>query len=317
MPEVVEVCLTALYLNQELRNKKIVNIKILGGRYSRHPLKGLPDFKNNLPLTINKIDSKGKFMWFELSNSKNNYYILNTFGLEGMWGFNKKKHSHIIFEIKNNKEIVKLYFTDSRNFGTIEMTPNKKILEKKLNSLGPDFLKENFSKEEFYNRIKNNIKTKDGKILLNRANKKIVKVLMDQSKNGIGSGLGNYLSAEILYCAKISPHKKLLEFYKNKYLAYDLAICIKKILKFVYLTAEIGYLEHLDPKIDKFINNLRKKIRDDKNYKYNFHPDIKIKNNAKFKFIVYRQKKDPFGNKVKQEKIIPSRTTYWVPNIQK
>ena len=40
MPEVVEVCLTALWLNSTLNGMKLKQINILGGRYSRHPLKG-------------------------------------------------------------------------------------------------------------------------------------------------------------------------------------------------------------------------------------------------------------------------------------
>ena len=48
-----------------------------------------------------------------------------------------------------------------------------------------------------------------------------------------------------------------------------------------------------------------------------YHPDIKLKDKT-FKFLVYRQKLDPNGNKIKAEKINGSdRTTYWVPTVQK
>jgi len=46
-----------------------------------------------------------------------------------------------------------------------------------------------------------------------------------------------------------------------------------------------------------------------------YHPDIKIKN-KEFEFKVYRQKYDEYNNKVKAEKIINGRTTYWVPKLQ-
>ena len=82
MPEVVEVCLTALWLNEKLSNKKLTKVTILGGRYSRHPLIGLDFINKYQPFTINKIDSKGKLLWFELTDQKNkHYYILNRFGL--------------------------------------------------------------------------------------------------------------------------------------------------------------------------------------------------------------------------------------------
>ena len=35
------------------------------------------------------------------------------------------------------------------------------------------------------------------------------------NKNGIGSGIGNYLAPEILYRAKISPHTKIINIYNN------------------------------------------------------------------------------------------------------
>ena len=321
MPEVVEVALTSQYLNHKLKNKIITGIDIIGGRYSRHPLKGLADFKNNLPLIIDKVESKGKFMWFELHNKKKDYYIMNTYGLEGEWGFEKKTHSNILFKIKHNTKdrVYNLYFTDSRNFGTLEMTSNKNKLDNKLDSLGPDFLKTSFTNQEFENRIKDYLittTTQNGKISTIRANRKIIKVLMDQkATSGLGCGLGNYLAVEILYKSKISPHKTIGDIYNNKALINKLSKSIKYVTKLAYMTANVGYLAHLDNKLDKWVKKIREKINKDKYNKYHYHRDIDLKN-AKFKFNVYRQKTDPKGYKVKSDKIIPGRTTYWVPKVQ-
>ena len=152
MPEVVEITLTALFLNSQLAGKKITKINVLDGRYSRHPLPGLKSIKAALPLKVVKVDSKGKFMWFELKDDNNKtYYILNTFGLEGMWDFDDKKHNNVAFEISDGKT---LYFNDSRNFGTLVATSQKKLLKNKLDNLGPDLLKEDFTDDEFHDRIK-------------------------------------------------------------------------------------------------------------------------------------------------------------------
>jgi formamidopyrimidine-DNA glycosylase len=314
MPEVVEVCYTAIYLNDKLKDSKITNIKILGGRYSRHPMRGLNYFKQNLPMKVKKVDSKGKFLWFELyGKSNNDFYILNRFGLEGGWGFTKQNHSGVEFTIKDkNNKIKKLYFTDMRNFGTIEMTSRRSDLDKELNMLGPDFLKTSFTEKEFYGRIENYILNKKGEIIKSRGDKEIIKVLMDQKSNlALGSGLGNYLAVEALYRAKISPYKKVKNIYEDRKLSNKLSKAIKYVVKLSYRTATIGYFTNLDQNwIKKFRSNI-----DEKN-KYNFHPNIKI-GNAKFKFNVYRQKTDPKGNKVKGDKIINGRTTYWTPSIQK
>nr|QBK88454.1 MAG: formamidopyrimidine-DNA glycosylase [Mimivirus LCMiAC01] len=317
MPEIVECLITALFLHHKFKNKQITKIKILSGRYKKTPIKGLSGFKKNLPLTIKKIDSKGKFIWFSLYNQDNDYYIMNTLGLTGSWTLTKKKHSRISFTIKKNDRTYKLYYTDPRNFGTIKMTTNKKMLDDKLISLGPDFLKTSFTKQEFFNRIEKYIHKKNGTISLPRANRHIIKVLMDQkASGGLGSGIGSYLAVEILYHAKISPLKKMKYIYRDKKLAYQLAKSIKYIIKLAYITADIGYMAHLDNTMAEWVKKLRKKIRQNKNHKYNYHPGVKLGNNI-FKFRVYRQKFDPHGNKVTPGKIIPGRTTYYSPAVQK
>lgn len=316
MPEVVEVCLTALWLNDKLNGTQLNKINILGGRYSRHDLKGLAYFNKYKPFKINKIDSKGKFLWFELTGNDNKqYYILNRFGLEGEWGFTKETHSGLEFIIDNNK--IKLYFTDSRNFGTVEIVNDKRNLDKELDKLGPDFLKTTFSKQDFYKRVEAYVTKGTGKIIKTRGDKEIIKVLMDQTiKNGLGSGLGNYLSVEILYDAKISPYKKMHELYKDRALVYKLAGSIKYIVKLSFLDANVGYLEHLDEGMASFIKKLRNDVDKNKNSEFNYHPDIILKKGDTFSFKVYRQKKDPDDNPVQGDKIIPGRTTYWVPSVQ-
>lgn len=306
MPEITEVCYTALYLNKYLNNSEITNIEILGGRYKRHKgsLKNLINFKNNLPLRINNINSKGKFMWFELSNNTNNYYIMNTFGLSGSWRFSQKDNNNVAFTIKKKDKNIFLYFNDPRNFGTIQLTPSIITLNKKLNSLGDDLLKVNFTNKEFYERIEKII-DKNKK----NGNKEIAQILMDQKNTGIGSGIGNYLSAEILYNAKISPHTKLKSFYEDRLLSNKLAHSIKYIIKLAFLTSNVGYMEKLDPQISKYIEKTRNSKL------YNFLPDVKI-GNAIFKFNVYRQTKDPHDNTVITSTIVNGRKTYWVPTVQ-
>lgn len=311
MPEVVEVCLTALWLNRKLKGKWITEMNIISGRYKRHPLKGKTLFSKNKPYKILKVDSKGKFLWFELESDNKRYYILNRFGLTGEWSFVDSDHSRIQFNI-NNKSY--LYFDDMRNFGTIQITDDINDLTYELEKIAPDFLKESFTNHEFHNRIKYYIINSAGNIITTRANQPIVKILMDQTI--LGSGLGNYLTVEVLFNAKISPHKKLIDIYNNRTLSNRLADSIKYTTKLSFLTAEIGYLEHLDPLMATFIKQLRTEIKNNNNHKNNYHKDIKFKRGDKFTFQVYGQNKDPKGNLIKKDKIIIGRTTYWSPVIQ-
>jgi formamidopyrimidine-DNA glycosylase len=317
MPEVVEITLTSNYLDSKLKGFDIIKINVLGGRYYHHSnsLKGLDEFKKKLPLTVKHVNSKGKFLWFELNSG---CFVMNTFGLSGEWGFTKKLHSNVEFKLSNDKSV---YFTDSRNFGTIIMTTDKQLLQNKLNSLGPDLLKTDFTDNMFYNYVKNYLYNKTGansKINETKKNKKIVQVLMNQTINGgFGSGLGNYLAVEILFHAKISPHTKIYKIYQDRNLCDTLANSIRYITKLSYMTAEIGYLSDTHSDIGKWIKQLRIKINNNAKHKFNYHPTTKI-GRAKFKFKVYRQILDPDNNNITAEKgIIIGRTTYWSPSVQK
>ena len=322
MPEVVEVCLTAQWLNEKVSNKELNQINVLGGRYSRHALNGLSYISKNGPFKINNINSKGKFLWFDLSDKHgNHYYILNRFGLGGEWGLSKQKHSAVQLNITDtengSKNNIYLYFSDPRNFGTIEIVNNEHELNNILNDMGSDLLKTNFTNQELYERIKKYITRGTNKIITSRGNTKIIEVLMNQSESkGIGCGLGNYLSVEILYDCKISPHKTITELYSNKQLIYDLANSIKRIIKLSYLNSDIGYFEYLDKDMVNYIKKLRDDIKKNPHHIYNYYPEIKINTSDKFMFNVYRKKNDPFGNLIQADKIITGRTTYWCPTIQ-
>ena len=308
MPELIEVLVTGQFLNLKTKNKIITNINIIGGRYKKHKnsLKGYELVKQNLPLKINEINTKGKFLWFELENYNNKLYLLNTFGMSGRWSFKKENHSNIELVLKSKNKKYSLYFSDQRNFGTI-VFGNKKKLSEKLNHLAPDFLKEKLNSNILKKRISNYLK-----ISSKRKNVKIIKVLMSQNnKDGIGSGIGNYLAPEILYRAKISPHKTMDEIYNNDKLIKKLAKSIKYIVKLAYINNDVGYMVNFI----SFSKKHRKLIKDEK--LPNYHKSIKIKKNEFFDFIIYKQNKDPLGNLVKKEKIVFGRTTHWVPDIQK
>lgn len=298
MPEVVEVCLTAQWLHHELSESTLLSFKVIGGRYSRHVLTGLSIMEKK-SFKVKKVDSKGKFMWFELEREEKNYYILNRFGLTGFWGFEKQENSGIEMTFKDKK----LYFTDDRNFGTIEITSDVSDLHDELNNLNDDLLKTNFDEKDFYEKIKSYISISKA-----RERHEIIKVLMNQTVSGsIGSGLGNYLAVEILYDAKISPYTKIKAIYDDKKLSDKLCQSIKYVTKLSYATATTGYFDHLDKGMAKFIEMIRK------NKTYDYHPDIKLNENDKFAFNVYRKKYDPEGNKINKSKIVNKRTTYWSP----
>jgi formamidopyrimidine-DNA glycosylase len=310
MPEITEIILTSQYVLAQIKNHLITKITILGGRYSKSDdgIEGLDDISDKFPLIVTDINSKGKFMWFITKPKKNlqdTVFILNTFGLSGEWGFTKEDHSNIEFNIQNpnTNQIRYLYYTDPRNFGTIKITSSLTELDKKLKSMGPDLLKTPFTEDDFYERVAKFIhRSKNNKNVL------IVKVLMDQTKNALGSGLGNYLVPEILYRAKISPRRKIGELSVND--IHVLSQTIKYVLKLSYMHNKTGYMTGFGNWIDQHYTMV------ENGELPNYYPDIVIDKTTKFDFYVYRKKTDPNGNKVVPDIIINNRTTYWVPTVQ-
>jgi len=188
MPEGPEVKVITDDLNLNSSNKLLKEFEVLGGRFIKKPIENLDEFKSNLPLKINSVNCKGKFIWFDLEN---NWSIWNTLGMSGGWKKNKEKHSHIKLSLEN----IDLWFTDTRRFGTVKISNDPEELKKKLNSIGPDMLSDSSVTENDFIKI------------LRKYNKKeIPKILMEQK---IISGIGNYLKSEVLYDSKISPFRKI------------------------------------------------------------------------------------------------------------
>lgn len=282
MPEVAEVTLTSEILSKHFKNKVLTSFNFISGRFIKKNPPGYKEFIESLPLKVVDINSKGKFLWFELSASEkkeNRWYIFNTFGLTGMWSLFEPEYVRAVLTFENSKMA---YFSDIRNFGTFRFTNRLEDLVNKLNRLAPDFLKEDFDPE-----------------IIRNYKSPLVNILMDQKK--VGSGLGNYLVPEILYRAKLSPYRLGNDLNDDE--LNRLTYWIKYTVKLSYVNNYTNYMLYLKDEARKITRK-------------NYLPDINV-GNKKFKFLVYRKKFDPLGNEVKRDKIIRGRTTYWVPAIQK
>lgn len=302
MPEGPELFITGEWIDNKFKGKPIKNITVVGGRYAKKSIPGINLFTATKPFTILSVSTKGKALWYKVKNKNNQtLYIFNRFGLAGEWLIDESPHTRIKLDIDGSN----FHFSDVRNFGTFEII-TEIDWQNRVNSIGDDLLQTEYTVDDIRQKLKTYLEGGNGSPSLPRGNKEVIKILMDQTI--IGSGIGNYLGAEILYHAKISPHKKIIDIYNNHTILKRLVHSMKYIIKLSFLSKNSGYMN--DDDMVKFITKQRKEK------KYNFHLDIKIKKNDKFKFNVYRQKNDQHGNIVNTSKIITGRTTYWSP-IQK
>jgi formamidopyrimidine-DNA glycosylase len=284
MPEGPEVRLLVDLLNKKFKNGTIKYIEILGGKYLRKKA----DFSKLKELKINSINCYGKFIYWLFNDS--DIVLFNTLGMTGWWNYathdndmhHAMNHNNVKFIIDDNI----IYFNDPRNFGNIIIS-NKSNLDKKLAELGADI----FNKDHldiFIERLK---KKRDDSM--------ICTALLDQK---VIAGCGNYLRAEALYIAKISPFRTINNLSKDE--MNKLFNILLQLAWFYYNEEKGRKLNIIDNKYQ--LNALFKKTgpgnyKSNKDYENYFH--------------VYRQKIDRLGNKV-LKKEINNRTIHYVPNIQ-
>ena len=230
MPELPEIAHHAENLSRSLKHKMLDNIVIRQGPYSTSEKEKYLIFRNACekfkPHFIKEIKTKGKYMYFLLEGDQH-YSLGIHHGMEGSW-CTDSANKHIILELKysqKNKSYSKekfpekIFFQDSRRFGTFSLL-SKEELEKKLGELGPDVLRDLDTSKELKDLIDKKYRIQD---------KRLCEVLMDQS---FISGIGNYLRADIMYEAKLDPTRIIDSFSDNE--IEKLFDAIKKIVKLSY-----------------------------------------------------------------------------------
>lgn len=217
MPEGPEVTREAQFLNNILSNKnvKVLELNTLSGRYheNENKLKGIKKIRKILPFRFLFVKNKGKFIYFKVKGKV--AYLWSTLGMTGRWT-TEKNLKHNRFEIKTNKGSI--YYNDIRNFGTLKFVFSKEEMKKKLDSLGPDVF------DVSYNRFVERLKK--------YPHKKIAEILMNQK---VIAGIGNYISNEMMWYAKISPHREVSTLTSQE--LKDLFTSMKKII----ITEEYKY----------------------------------------------------------------------------
>ena len=219
MPEGSEIYFLKKSLNKNCKDNTLHKVNIVSGRYKTHgPPKGYDSFKKDLPMKIKEYHNIGKFLWITTDTK---WTIWITFGLTGWLERNKPEYD-VRVEFNTSKCII--YFTDSRNFGTITFSDDKNALEQKINKLGPDPLNERVTEKEL-----------ETNLMYYGKNEYIADAIMDQR---IIAGVGNYIRAETFYHAHLNP------FIKVKNLTKDDIMNLLKSIKFImkkFLNPNVDY----------------------------------------------------------------------------
>jgi formamidopyrimidine-DNA glycosylase len=190
MPESSECKRIAELLAEKVSSKKLTQIEIISGRYTKKDPAGYSAFKDILPINMIGAGVHGKFIYIILEGGSS---IWSTMGMTGYWSETKTKHARVSLQTEDTV----LYFNDTRNFGTIKFVGDKKELINKLNEMGPDMATSNITDDDLKDRL-----------MFMRSEKTIAQAIMDQN---VIAGVGNYIKSEALYRARISPHRLIKE----------------------------------------------------------------------------------------------------------
>lgn len=275
MPEGPEVKRIVERLNKGLAGKKLRAFNFENQSYCDKQVRDqISDLRQKLEteeMTIDSVNCKGKFIWFSLNDGE--WEIWHTLGMSGTWrSYNPKKNVMVSLVTGEDK---KWYYKDSRRFGTFKIFHrDNSTLEKKLTTLGPDMLSAPPTFEEFEKRMRK------------KDHWNVTKALMDQK---VVSGIGNYIKAEVLYGAGISPWREVHTLSQSE---------LKKVYEQTLWVINASY--------DCRGASIRDYVMPDGS-----------KGDYKFKFKVYSQRVSPDGYQVICDKTPDKRTTWWCPDFQR
>ncbi len=278
MPEGPELRRSADFLEEKVVGRRIAGLKSLpNGRYiARDPigLSGLYEALRDFPdpgAYIDGVNCKGKFMWWTLRVDEKPWWLWVTYGMSGQWLSERGPHAAFKIWFEDDSAV---YFNDQRHFGTLKFVNNQKEHARKLRSLGPDMLNDPPNPLDFC------------AALAKRKNKTLAEALMDQS---VISGVGNYIKAESLYLAELSPHRLV-----NSLTGQEAGRLREQIINVMTASYKSG-----GATIQTYRN-----------------PDGTA-GQAQRRFVVYGHDKDPMGNEVIKEETKDGRTTHWCPAVQR
>lgn len=265
MPEGPEVKIVADYLNIHLKNKEILSFEYCSKPYKIKYGDIIQKLNLHTPFAFKEVFCIGKTSFIKLNN---NTFFSFHLGMTGNWTQVKEKHTHLSIKTKDNTTI---YFNDTRRFGNIKILQKSELESNYYKQR--DLLNYNTSIQENTDFLINNV----------NSNIEICKILLNQK---YFCGVGNYLKSEILYMAKIHPHKKWKDLSREE---------IKKICQYTKSIIIEAY------------KHGGAELRDFKN------PD----KDSKLQLQAYGREKDIKGNNLKNAITKDKRRTYWCPINQK
>ena len=280
MPEGPEIKDSARRLGEKNNYKTIVGVEVTpASRYWKDG--GFPGMERFKPMSKIIFGKRGKKVIIH-SLADPLQKLIFGYGMEGRIVYESTKHSGVILQLgyiinEDGVDLVvveeELFFHDSRHMGHVNAVYTQAEYDFVMKDVGPDLLEG----EVDYPLFKSIVTKKT------RQHMRVCEFVMEQK---FMSGIGNYLRAEILYKARISPHQTLGTLTENQMIEL-----YNTIITTIYGSYECSGLT-----IHTYIS-----------------PD---NTEGTFSIVVYEQDTDPYGNRVETFMDKKKRNVHWVPAVQ-
>ncbi|USS93918.1 DNA-formamidopyrimidine glycosylase [Fructilactobacillus ixorae] len=189
MPELPEVETVRQGLTKLVGGAKIDSVEVLYPKMINMPA---DEFASQLAgQTIERIDRRGKYLLFRLTNDLT---LVSHLRMEGKYevepaGSTRPKHTNVVFHLDDGRE---LWYKDTRMFGKMALVANDAVMELSgLNKIGPEPTADDLSFTYLKER-------------LHKSHRKLKAFLLDQSQV---AGLGNIYCDEVLWMSKLHPEQ--------------------------------------------------------------------------------------------------------------
>lgn len=282
MPEGPELAYSRDRLKKLLEGKRITDMSVgPAGRYLKKSPEGLEQIVAHIlagaagPL-IEDIGTRGKFMWWKLQfdGDATPWYMHCTYGMSGGWFKSPTKHTAFVVAYATRNHDHNVFFNDPRHFGTIKFVAGEPGHTAKLATLGPCILGGGLTPEIFAENI------------LRKHTRTIAEALMDQRAV---AGVGNYIKAECLHRAGISPWRRVTDITSDEYVSLCGHVLDVAAESYRSQGATISTYRTVDGS----------------------------KGTTQFDFRVYSRRACPLGHPVAREETPEGRTSHWCPTCQK
>lgn len=237
MPELPEVETIVRQLDRQLKNKKIIGVRVAQEKLIKN-VSAREFIKALTGRTIKKISRRAKLLVFHL----NGLTMLAHLKMSGRLLYLKPeapmvKHTHIIFKLSDGHE---LRYWDQRRFGAIKIFRSTAEKIPELKTFGPEPVAADFTFEKF-------------RALFAKKKKAVKPLLMDPT---FIAGIGNIYADEILHYAGVHPLRpaaglnklELLKMYQGLKKILNKSIALRGTSFDLYQDSsgkEGGYLKYL------------------------------------------------------------------------